>query len=441
MANIHLIMPFSRPENKDKLVEFYRPLNVILHPIMFCDEVVDWDGEHWIHPAIIPEPSTSCKAMMPGSYKRNWYIENYVIMTNDYYLTADDDDAYESNVFDEVSKMNSDVVIISMKRGHYTPKSALPPRNYPTNTLIACPENMKVGFISAQQMFVKGKVFLQHPHNEEYHAWDGELAEHYVESEDILYRPDLFALFNYFEPGRWRNDEKIFFGAMINDTLRLDMVLSKSQMANEKLYFVQNPESATKGLNFLLDKADGESADIAILIHQDMYFRHGWIDQVRSQIKLLPANWIVAGVIGKDATGIICGKFHDMRIPDHFNTSDIHTFPHEVCCFDEAVIIVNLKSGFRFDETMTGFDLYGTLCVLQTWEMGGSAWVIDAFCEHYCMRPFTWHPDELFISNYKWLFDKFSAKWKLDSTALGLSPDAEEKLEQIRAFMTSAAPE
>jgi hypothetical protein len=130
-----------------------------------------------------------------------------------------------------------------------------------------------------------------------------------------------------------------------------------------------------------------------------------------------------------------------MRIPDHFNTSDIHSFPHEACCFDEAVIIVNMKKGFRFDESLTGFDLYGTLCVLQAWEKNQTAWVIDAFCEHYCMRPFTWHPDQLFIDNYKTLHDRFSRKWKLDSTALGLSPDAEERLEQIRAFMTSAAPD
>jgi hypothetical protein len=204
--------------------------------------------------------------------------------------------------------------------------------------------------------------------------------------------------------------------------------------------FIQNPESATKGLNILLDKAELESADICVLVHQDMYFRSGWVDQLRYQIKMLPESWVVAGVIGKDASGLVCGKFHDMRIPDYFNTSDIHSFPHEACCFDEAVIIVNMKKGFRFDESLTGFDLYGTLCCLQAWEANQTSWVIDCFCEHYCMRPFTWSPSEQFCANYKILHDRFSAKWKLDSTALGLSPDAEERLEQIREFMTSAAP-
>jgi len=439
---IRLIMPFSRPENKQKLIDGYKDKGVILYPIMFQDEAIDWGEEHWIHPVIIYENSINCKVMMPGCYKRNWYIKNYEIINDDYYVTVDDDDFYEPNVFSEVDQMCNDIVIVSMKRGHHTPSSAKPPRDYPTDTLFAHPKNVQIGCISAQQSFVKGHIFKQHLHNEYFHCWDGELIVHHKDSnEQIAYRPDLYALFNYFEPGRWEDREKVFWGCMVNDAQRLSMVLQRSQLKGEKLNFVQNPESATKGLNYLLDKADGESADWAILVHQDMYFTHEWLDNVRAQIKLLPDNWIACGPIGKDSTGLICGKFHDMRIPDWFDTSDIHTFPHEVCCFDEAVIIINLKSCFRFDESLDGFDLYGTLIVLQSWEMEGKCFVIDAPCSHYCLRPFTWHPDSQFIKNYKWLFDKFSAKWKLDSTALGLSPDAEERVKQLKAFMTSAAPE
>lgn len=440
--NIHLIIPFSRPENKDKLIEAYRPMGVILHPIMFTGEHVEFDEEveTWIEPTTLRD-DIYVPCLMPGCFKRNWFIKNREIIDDDYYVTVDDDDMYEPNVFDEIKKIDSDIVIISMKRGHRTPKGVPEPRNYPTDTLWARPENVWVGEISAQQSFVKGKIFKEHLHNEEFHAWDGELIVHHKESgEQIIYRPDLFALFNYYEPGRWDEAPKVVFGCMINDPQRFSMVLRQSQV-NSPLMFVQNPESATKGLNILLEKAENESADICVLCHQDVYFRAGWVDQMRSQIKLLPESWIVCGVIGKDASGLICGKFHDMRIPDHFNTSDIHTFPHEACCFDEAVIVVNMKKGFRFDETLAGFDLYGTLCVLQTWEMMGTAFVVDAFCEHYCMRPFTWSPSEQFCKNYKWLHDRYSGQWKLDSTALGLSPDATERLEQIRAFMTSAAPE
>ena len=452
MRNIHLIIPFSRPENKDKLIEAYRPMGVILHPIMFEDEIINFgeddENKRWIEPYYIKDKSEDCKVLMPGTYKRNCWIKDcnnpiceVEIIDLDYYVTADDDDMYEPNVMDEIRKMDDDIVIISMKRGHRIPKTALSPRDYPTNTLFAAPENVELGSISAQQSFVKGHIFKQHLHNENIHVWDGELIVHHKESgEQIAYRPDLFALFNYYEPERWdHNQPKVVFGCMINDPQRFSMVLRQSQI-NSPLMFVQNPESATKGLNILLDKAELESADICVLVHQDVYMRSGWVDQLRYQVKMLPDDWTCAGVIGKDSSGLVCGKFHDMRIPDHFNTSDIHSFPQEVCCFDEAVIIINMKKGFRFDEDLTGWDLYGTLVVIQSWEMGGKAYVLDLFTEHYCMRPFTWAPCETFIKNYKWLHDRFSAKWKLDSTALGLSPDATERLAQIREFMTSAAP-
>jgi len=370
--------------------------------------------------------------LMPGCFKRNYFIKNSNIIDEDYYVAVDDDDFYEPNVFDEVSKMDDDIVIISMKRGYRIPKNVTHERRYPTDTLYAKPENVAISSISTQQSFVKGKIFRNHLFNEEYHCWDGEIAIHHKEAgENIAYRPDLFALFNYYEPERWEKRD-ISFGVMVNDPLRFDMVLRQSEIKGD-MHFIQNPESATKGLNILLEKMEREQSEIGVLCHQDVYFRHGWMDQVKEQISKLPDSWIVVGVIGKDMEGRICGKYHDMRIPQHFNTSDLHQFPQLACCFDEAVIIVNLSKGFRFDETMDGFDLYGTLCVLQTWEIGGTAWIIDAFCEHYCMRPFSWVPDDMFIRNYKWLYDKFNTIYRLDSTALG---ESSEK----KVFKTYADP-
>ena len=212
---------------------------------------------------------------------------------------------------------------------------------------------------------------------------------------------------------------KAAFGALVNDKQRLDMVLRQSEFPKDTIcHVIKMPESATKGLNKLLDMIEGEGHDVAILVHQDMHFRSGWIDQVKEKLSELPESWIVAGIIGKDMQGSICGKVHDMRMPLHFNTSDIHTFPEEASCFDECVIIVNISKGFRFDEGLDGFHLYGTLCVLQAQEMGGTAWIIDAFCEHYCMRPFTWFPDEDFQKCFKWIYERFPDARRIDSTVL-----------------------
>lgn len=218
--------------------------------------------------------------------------------------------------------------------------------------------------------------------------------------------------------GKPKKDIKAIFGAMINDQVRWDMCLKQSEI-NYKLHFIANPEKATAALNQLLDLIEKDGADVAVLTHQDMCYRRGWLDQVKNQLLGLPDDWVVAGIIGKDMEGRICGKLHDMRLAPIFNTSDIHEFPQPASCFDECCIIVNLKSGFRFDEGLDGFDLYGTECVLQAWEMGGTAWIIDAFAEHYCMRPFSWFPDESFRNNFKWLYERFPKAKRLDTTAVG----------------------
>jgi hypothetical protein len=213
---------------------------------------------------------------------------------------------------------------------------------------------------------------------------------------------------------------KFSFGVMTNDMMRLDMVLRKSELDPAlPCHTIKNPDSATKGLNKLLGIIEAEGADVAILTHHDMFYRRGWMKQVEDQLRLLPEDWIVAGVVGKDRDGHYCGRFHDMRTPLHFNRVDI-TYPQPAICFDECCIFVNLKKGFRFDETLEGFDLYGTMAVCLAWEMGGSAWVIDAFAEHYCMRSFDWMPDKKFEESFIWLHSRFPNAPRIDTTVLGV---------------------
>jgi hypothetical protein len=209
---------------------------------------------------------------------------------------------------------------------------------------------------------------------------------------------------------------KIGFGVLVNDMARLGVVLRQSEI-DGKIHTIARPSSAVKGLNKLLGIMEKVGYDIGILTHQDMFYRNGWLDRVKDQIGKLPDSWIVAGIIGKDAKGKICGRLHDMRLPQLFNST--HRFPTEASCFDECCIIINLKKGFRFDEKLDGFDLYGTLCVLQAQEMGGTAWMLDAFAEHYCMRPFTWCPDKTFEASLKWLFRHFPNAKRIDSTVFG----------------------
>lgn len=240
--------------------------------------------------------------------------------------------------------------------------------------------------------------------------------DHLMIAEDIL-SPEL----------------KISFGVMVNDKQRVNQVLSQSQFPpSTRCHSIGDPDSAAKGINKLLDTIEeSDHPDIAIITHQDMYYDQNWLFHIREQIKLLPDDWMVAGIIGKDLRGRICGHLHDTRIPLKFYTNDIHSFPQEACCFDECCIIIRMDIGFRFQEWLDGFDLYGTLAVLQAEAAGGSAWILDAFASHHCMRPFTWHPDELFCKNFKELHKKFPDARRIDSTVIGVDKSCHNEKEEI----------
>ena len=418
MKHIHIITPFSRYHLLEKLLNAYRPLDVIWHPLTFKDRIPVLATEPWVQPFI-----ANADHPVPAGYQTvslNMFIDQSSIVDDDYYVTAADDDMYEPEVFKALQEMDDPVVIISMKRGQQIPEGTPVLRAYDTNTLIASPENMEVGFIGGEQIFMKGSVLKSIRFNEETaQIADGLLAIQLVKDYKIRYAPNLYALFNYYEPCRWdKKEDKIIFGCLVNDELRLAMVLKQSELPTDIVcHTITLPESATKGLNTLLNMIEHDGGDIAVLTHQDMYYREDWLPKLRDKLARLPESWIVAGVVGKDMEGAICGRFHDKRIPMHIFSE--HTFPVEASCFDECCIIVNMKKKFRFDETLTGFDLYGSLCVLQAREMGGTAWIVDIFSEHYCMRPFTWFPDEAFQKSFKWLHDRFPGM-EIDSTVLGV---------------------
>lgn len=431
MRQVHLILPFSRLHLADALVHAYESTGAILHPITFADEPVFPVEHSWIQPMVIPRNAPE-PGLPAGIQKVNHFIRHALIEFEDYYVTVADDDAYAPGVLQAVAAMEAPVVVVSMKRGHRIP--AGPVRPYDITTLVAEPGNMKIGQVSGEQLFVRGDIFRSYLFDATSPVCDGIVAEWIARDYGaaIAYRPDLFAWFNYYEPGRW-DCLKISFGVLVNDPIRLDMCLRQSGVAGE-MHFIKFPESATKGLNKLLDIMEADGADVAVLAHQDMYFAQAWIPQVRRQLDLLHESWTVAGIVGKDMQGRIAGRFWDTRIPLHFDTGNIHTFPVAACCFDECCLLVNVKTGFRFDETLEGFDLYGTLAVLQTWERGGTAWIIDAFAQHHCLRPFTWFPDEAFQRRFKWLHDRFLAQHegrRLDTTVLGVPPEE-------RIFATSA---
>lgn len=417
---IHIVTAFSRKHLYDTHVAVYGPMaGVIWHPIVFESEIgLIGQSAPWIKPFVTPNPVRPLGWFDVGYHKKNMFFENADIIDDDYYIVLDDDDSIEPEAIALLKELDNDVVMISLKRGYHIPKDVIPERFYPVSTLIAHPDNVQIGMISNQQYVCKGRVYRTLKFDTSNHCADGEVAVWLKEHYPVRYEPAVYALFNRYEPGRWDNQPRIAFGSIVNDYHRLDMCLMQSKLSEFPLHVLHNPETACKGLNILLNKIESEGYDIAVLAHQDMYFESAWVPQMLSQIAMLPDSWILAGIIGKDVKGRVCGKLHDTRMPLKFVTK--HLFPAPASCFDECVIIVNMKKGFRFDENMQGFDLYGTLCVCQAWESGGTAWIIDAYAEHYCTRSFAWRPGKEFEDCFKWLHERFPARVaeRIDTTVL-----------------------
>jgi len=201
---INILTPFNREENLLEILLFLKDQAIHWVPIVSSEK-------KWIFDlvfSLVPEINSTVTPMYicgiengwdASYFKLNHAIKKLNIIDEEYYCFMMDDDSYESCVFSEILKMNTAAVFISMKRGNAIPVGAVP---HGTTTLIAHPDNIVVNKVGAEQLFVKGFVLKEYLF-ENYSGADGKFAEWLKLNYQCAYRPDLFALFNYLEPGRW----------------------------------------------------------------------------------------------------------------------------------------------------------------------------------------------------------------------------------------------
>lgn len=196
---------------------------------------------------------------------------------------------------------------------------------------------------------------------------------------------------------------KLFFGALSNDEFILRSVLLTSALDGYMIFQASAP-TATQGWNQLLDKAEQDGADVALLCHNDMYFPPGWVETFRKRIEELPADWMIAGFFGVNEAGEHCGKIHDRRVPHPLITP--HPLPTKAIMVDGCAFAVKLHKGFRFEE-IPGHDLYDLYMSMRAKELGYSTWIIDAMPEHYPRKSIRWKPDVNFLAVWEWLRKRF----------------------------------
>jgi hypothetical protein len=61
---------------------------------------------------------------------------------------------------------------------------------------------MRIGSVGLEQIVVRGKVLKKYRLGMHI-AGDGELISRITQENPAAYASDIYALFNYFEPGRW----------------------------------------------------------------------------------------------------------------------------------------------------------------------------------------------------------------------------------------------
>lgn len=207
---LHIITPFSRPENLQFYIDNLKDKNVIWHPIFHTDTPVEVKYIDWIEEYnLIYDSNKECpEGVFPNIFKGNEFIKGMQIVENDRYLFMNDDDWFEDNVFEQFKEENDpedDVCFISMKRGYGQQPGY--PHGHGTFTLMVDLNRVIVGNIGFEQMCVKGRV-LKQMQFENHGCFDGLMAMKLHEQYKVKPLYEVYAMFNYLEPGRWDINKK-----------------------------------------------------------------------------------------------------------------------------------------------------------------------------------------------------------------------------------------
>lgn len=176
---IHVVTPFSRPQNITALVENLRPSNVQWWPL--CHEKTQFPDEQWIHPQLIKYPDEWVATGGICYSKTNSYIERG-LFDDDMYAVLCDDDLYEPGFFDKIRAIRGDVIVSSMR---------LPDGR----ELVGAPQNCFPSRVGFEQLIIRGRIFKNYRYENHCQA-DGRLIRQVTTEHPTQFATDAFVLFN-----------------------------------------------------------------------------------------------------------------------------------------------------------------------------------------------------------------------------------------------------
>lgn len=140
-----------------------------------------------------------------------------------------------------------------------------------------------------------------------------------------------------------------------------------------------NRYSASNALNI---GADVARSDTLIFVHQDVRLLSNWFELLESNLQLMPKEWSILGSAGinlqygrkdigkwggalvQDTVAVGSVWFSDENIDKSPDWSGIKELTH-THCVDECLMVVNRRSGLRFDSMFNGFHFYAVDLCLQ----------------------------------------------------------------------------
>jgi len=149
-----------------------------------------------------------------------------------------------------------------------------------------------------------------------------------------------------------------------------------------------NRYSASNALNIGIDVSN---SDVLVFAHQDVSLLDDWFAKLDGAIKSLPRNWGALGSAGISTKYARCDigdwggylKEKEMIVGTVYESEEsLSNAPYwdgekkiaQVHCVDECLMVLNKKTGLKFDKMFNGFHFYGVDICLQARSAGHTVW-------------------------------------------------------------------
>ena len=186
-----------------------------------------------------------------------------------------------------------------------------------------------------------------------------------------------------------------------------------------------NRYSASNALNIGIDVA---KSDILVFVHQDVSLLDDWFNILSSTIDLLPENWGVLGSAGisMEFTRYDIGNWGGALKTDTIAVGTVYesdesldSAPYwdgeksitQIHCADECLMVLNKKTGLKFDPMFSGFHFYGMDMCLQARAAGYTIWGSHLPIIHYGKYSASFSGDKKYWTYMRFLHHKWNMRF------------------------------